>query len=61
MSDFFAINSVVVFATLILLIILSVVTWSVALFKTWKQFQAKKQDKELNERFWAAREWAEAQ
>jgi biopolymer transport protein ExbB len=61
MSDFFAINSVVVFVTLILLIILSIVTWSIALFKTWKQFQAKKQDKEFIERFWAAREWAEAQ
>jgi biopolymer transport protein ExbB len=61
MSNFFAINSVVVFVTLILLIILSVVTWSIALFKTWKQFQAKMQDKEFIERFWAAREWAEAQ
>ncbi|MDH2915492.1 MAG: MotA/TolQ/ExbB proton channel family protein [Gallionella sp.] len=61
MSNFFAINSVVVFVTLILLIILSIVTWSIALFKTWKQFQAKKQDKEFIDRFWAAREWSEAQ
>lgn len=61
MSNLFAINSVVVFVTLILLIILSIVTWSIALFKTWKQFQAKKLDKKFIERFWAAREWAEAQ
>jgi biopolymer transport protein ExbB len=60
MSDFFAINSGVVFVTLILLILLSVVTWSIALFKVWKQFQAKKQDREFNERFWAVREWSEA-
>jgi len=61
MSNLFAINSVVVFVTLILLIILSIVTWSIALFKTWKQYQAKKLDKEFIERFWAAREWIEAQ
>jgi len=61
MSDLFAINSVVVFVTLILLIILSIVTWSIAIFKTWKQQQSKKQDKEFIERFWAASEWAEAE
>ncbi|MDD4912311.1 MAG: MotA/TolQ/ExbB proton channel family protein [Sideroxydans sp.] len=61
MSDFFAINSGIVFATLLILILLSVVTWSVALFKVLKQFQAKKQDREFIERFWAAREWSEAE
>jgi biopolymer transport protein ExbB len=61
MSNLFAINSVVVFVTLILLIILSIVTWSVAVFKLWKQYQSKKQDKEFVERFWAAREWSEAE
>ena len=60
MSNLFAVNSVVVFVTLILLIILSIVTWSIALFKVWKQQQAKKQDKDFIERFWAAREWSEA-
>ena len=40
MSNLFAINSVVVYATLILLIILSIVTWSIALFKAWKMVQA---------------------
>jgi len=61
MSNLFAINSVVVFVTLVLLIILSIATWSVALFKLWKQQQSKKQDREFIERFWAAREWAEAE
>ena len=61
MSNLFAINSVVVYATLILLIILSIVTWSIALFKAWKMVQAKKQDREFIEHFWAAREWIEAE
>jgi biopolymer transport protein ExbB len=61
MSDLFAINSVVVFVTLLLLIGLSVVTWSIALFKAWKRFQAKKQDKVFIERFWATHEWADAE
>jgi len=61
MSNFFAINSVVVFVTLLLLIGLSVVTWSIALFKAWKRFQAKKQDKAFIDRFWATHEWADAE
>ena len=61
MSNLFAINSVVVYATLILLIILSIVTWSIALFKAWKMVQAKKQDREFIEHFWATREWIEAE
>ena len=60
MSNLFAINSVVVYVTLILLIILSIVTWSIALFKAWKMVQAKKQDREFIDHFWAAREWIEA-
>jgi len=61
MSNLFAINSVVVYVTLILLIILSIVTWSIALFKAWKMVQAKKQDREFIEHFWATREWIEAE
>ena len=60
MTDFFSINSPVVFVTLLLLIFLSVVTWSIALFKLWKQWQAKKQDREFNDGFWAVHEWSEA-
>ncbi|MDP2762863.1 MAG: MotA/TolQ/ExbB proton channel family protein [Sideroxyarcus sp.] len=61
MTDFFSINSPIVFATLILLIFLSVVTWSIALFKLWKQWQEKKQDREFNDSFWAVRDWSEAE
>ena len=60
MSNLFAINSVVVYVTLILLIFLSILTWSIALFKAWKMVQAKKQDREFIDHFWAAREWIEA-
>ena len=61
MNDFFSVNSPVVAMTLALLILLSVVTWSIALFKLWKQYQAKQQDKDFNEGFWAVREWCEAE
>jgi biopolymer transport protein ExbB len=61
MSNFFAINSPVVFVTLLLLIFLSVVTWSIALFKLWKQWQTKKQNREFNNGFWAVHEWSEAE
>ena len=61
MSNLFSINSPIVSATLALLILLSIVTWSIALFKFWKQWQAKKHDREFNERFWALREWGEAE
>ena len=57
MSNLFSINSPIVYATLVLLIILSVVTWSVTLFKLWKQWQSKKQDREFTDRFWSVREW----
>lgn len=60
MSNLFSINSPIVFATLVLLILLSVMTWSITLFKLWKQFQSKKKDKNFIETFWAAREWRAA-
>ncbi len=61
MNNLFSVNSPIVFATLLLLIFLSIVTWSIALFKLWKQWQAKKQDREFNDGFWAVREWREAE
>lgn len=60
MSDLFSINSPIVSATLALLILLSIVTWSIALFKLWKQWQSKQQDRDFNDRFWSVREWGEA-
>jgi biopolymer transport protein ExbB len=61
MSNLFSINSPVVFTTLILLILLSIMTWSIALFKLWKQWQSKKKDKQFIDTFWSAREWREAE
>ena len=61
MSNLFSINSPVVFTTLILLILLSIMTWSIALFKLWKQWQSKKKDKQFIDTFWSAREWRESE
>jgi biopolymer transport protein ExbB len=61
MSNLFAINSPIVYGTLILLIVLSIVTWSIALFKLWKQWQSKKYDREFIDKFWSVRDWNEAE
>ncbi len=61
MSNLFSINSPIVYATLVLLILLSIATWSIALFKLWKQWQAKKDDRAFNDSFWSVREWSEAE
>ena len=61
MNNLFSVNSPIVLATLVLLILLSIATWSIALFKLWKQWQAKQHDREFIERFWAVREWSEAE
>lgn len=61
MSNLFSINSPIVSATLALLILLSIVTWSIALFKLWKQWQGKNDDRVFNDRFWSVREWSEAE
>jgi biopolymer transport protein ExbB len=60
MMELFAVNSQVVFATLILLIVLSVATWSIALFKLWRQVQDGKRNRSFGEAFWAARDWHSA-
>lgn len=61
MSNLFSINSPIVYATLVLLILLSIVTWSITLFKLWKQWRSKQQDRDFNDRFWSVREWSEAE
>ncbi len=61
MSNLFSINSPIVYGTLILLVVLSISTWSIALFKFWKQWQSKKHDREFIEKFWAVRDWSEAE
>ncbi len=60
MSNLFSINSPIVSATLVLLILLSIVTWSIALFKLWKQWQSRKHDQAFTEGFWSAKEWGRA-
>jgi biopolymer transport protein ExbB len=61
MNDLFSIKSSIVATTLLVLILLSIVTWSIALFKLWKQWQSKQHDREFLERFWGVREWSEAE
>ena len=61
MSNLHFVNSPIVYATLVLLILLSIVTWSIALFKLWKQWQSKQHDRDFNDRFWSVREWSEAE
>lgn len=60
MSSLFSVGSNVVAATLLLLIILSVTTWSIVIFKVWKQIQQRKQNHAFNETFWAANAWSDA-
>ena len=61
MSNLFSINSPIVYMTLIVLVLLSITTWSIALFKLWKQWQLKQHDRDFMERFWSVREWSEAE
>ena len=61
MNDLFSINSPIVSGTLLLLIILSIATWSIALFKLWKQYESRKNDQQFSQAFWAVREWSEAE
>lgn len=60
MNDLFAINSPIVTGTLVLLILLSIATWSIALFKLWKQWQSRKHDLAFTDSFWSAQEWSKA-
>lgn len=61
MSNLFTINSPIVFAALLLLIFLSIATWSIAVFKFWQQWQAKKLDCTFHEAFWSAQELSAAE
>lgn len=59
-SNFFAVDSVVVLGTLLVLIFLSVVTWSIALFKLWRQVRDRKRNCSFQDAFWAVRDWGNA-
>jgi len=60
MNNLFSVNSPIVSGTLLLLVLLSVVTWSIALLKLWRQVQDRKRNRAFHDTFWAARDWADA-
>jgi biopolymer transport protein ExbB len=60
MTHLFSTDSMVVSLTLALLLLLSVTTWSIALFKIWKQRQQGIENKAFSEKFWAAPDWQAA-
>jgi len=60
MNGFFSVGSPIVAATLWLLVVLSIATWSVAFFKLWKQLQGSKLNRVFKQAFWDARDWSSA-
>lgn len=60
MNELFPTDSPVVFATLALLVLLSVATWSIALMKLRRQVQDRRRNRAFLDEFWAARDWASA-
>jgi len=60
MNDLFAVDSTVVAATLLLLVILSVATWSISLLKLRRQMRNDKSNRAFSDAFWAARDWHSA-
>ena len=60
MNNLLGINSTIVAVTLIVLILFSVATWSIILFKLLKQMQDSKPKRVFNAAFWSARDWSNA-
>lgn len=60
MNFFAATSSPVVNATLAVLIIFSVATWSIALIKLYQQWRDTQEDRAFVSAFWAAKEWQRA-
>ncbi len=60
MNGLFSINSPIVSGTLLLLILLSIATWSIAFYKLKRQIQDKKRNHAFQQAFWAAGDWHEA-
>ncbi len=57
MTYLFSIDSPIVSATLLVLMLMSVATWSIALLKLRRQFQDRSRNREFLNTFWAARDW----
>ena len=60
MNQLLSVGSPVIAATLLVLIFLSIVTWSIALLKVWKQIKAKHHDLAFKKMFWEAHDWQAA-
>jgi len=60
MNNLFSVNSTIVMGTLLVLVLMSVLTWSIALLKLWRQVQDGKRNHAFSTAFWAARSWQEA-
>lgn len=60
MNELFLPDSPIVSGTLLLLLLLSVATWSIGLFKLWRQAQDRKRNRGFQDTFWAARDWQAA-
>lgn len=60
MTNIFSIGSPIVAMTLLVLILLSVTTWSIILIKLWRQIQSGKPKRAFNTAFWSARDWSSA-
>jgi len=61
MNNLFNVGSPIVAGTLALLVLLSVVTWSIALLKLWRQMRDKKCNLAFSATFWAAGDWRAAE
>jgi len=61
MNNLFNVGSPIVAGTLALLVLLSVVTWSIALLKLWRQMRDKKRNHMFNNEFWTAENWQSAE
>jgi len=60
MSSLFSVGSPVVAAALFLLIVLSIATWSIAIFKVWQQIKIGKLNRAFKQDFWNVRDWVSA-
>ncbi|MEO8332452.1 MAG: MotA/TolQ/ExbB proton channel family protein [Gallionella sp.] len=57
MNNLFSVGSPIVAATLLVLIVLSVATWSIAVLKLWRWLRDSKRNRAFNDAFWAAHDW----
>jgi biopolymer transport protein ExbB len=60
MNELFAVNSPIVAGTLLLLLLLSMVTWSIAMLNLWRQLQDNRRNRAFSDAFWLARDWPAA-